>query len=298
LKPSRNVLLPLQSTDEHRASHQTKSQQSDMKQRTVLITGCSDGGIGASLAAEFHRQGCKVFAASRDVGKMASLAEADIERIALDVTSDASIAAALSAVHKATGGSLDVLVNNAGVNHVMPFADSAVADFRRVIDTNVVGVFAVTHAFLPLLVEAGGVVASIGSINEVFCPPYQAAYNASKSAVHAMGNTLRVELAPLGVRFVTVVTGSVKTKLFDNAPSRVPDNSAYAAVAKNIQDRDFLKNAKWMDPAEFSKQVVTDLLKPKPKIVSWVGGMAGIAWVMSWFGWEGMLVSLSAHRKI
>lgn len=160
-----------------------------MSQKTVLITGCSDGGIGAALAAEFHRRGCRVFATARNVDKMQSLRALGIEAVAMDVTSDASIAQAVAEVERATagaGGSLDLLVNNAGVHHFMPFADSKPEDFRRVIDTNITAVFVVTHAFLPLLMRARGVVANIGSVQEVFCLPFQSAYNASKAAVHAV----------------------------------------------------------------------------------------------------------------
>ncbi|CAJ2511982.1 Uu.00g076070.m01.CDS01 [Anthostomella pinea] len=262
-----------------------------MPQKSDLITGCSEGGIGDALAIEFQLQGCRVFATARGTSKMSSLSALGIETLPLDVTSDASIASVASAVQKATGGSLDLLINNAGVNHIMPFADSQVADLRRVIDTNVVGVFAVTHALLPLLIEARGTVATVGSVNEVFCPPYQAAYNASKAAVHAMSRTLRVELAPLGVRFVTLMTGSVHTKLFDNAPTKLPEDSMYCAVADNVENRDFLKQAQWAEPDVFAKQVVSDLLRPKPRLDIWRGGMATVAWVLSSLGWEGMLDS-------
>lgn len=134
--------------------------------------------------------------------------------------------------------------------------------------------------------------ATVGSINEIFCPPYQAAYNASKAAVHAAMRTLRVELAPLGVKFVTLMTGSVRTKLFDNAPTKVPEDSLYSAVAESVENREFLKEARWVEPEVFAQQVVSDLLKPKPKPNIWRGGMTTIAWALSWFGWEGMLVSL------
>ncbi|KAI2640343.1 NAD(P)-binding protein [Hypomontagnella submonticulosa] len=263
-----------------------------MASKSVLITGCSEGGIGAALAAEFQAQGCQVFATARDVHKMKSLSKLGIETLALDVNSDASIAAAFAALQKSTDGSLDYLINNAGVNHVMPFTDAEVGDFRRVINTNVVGVLAATHAFLPLLIQAQGTVATVGSINEIFCPPYQAAYNASKAAVHAAMRTLRVELAPLGVKFVTLMTGSVRTKLFDNAPTKVPEDSLYSAVAESVENREFLKEARWVEPEVFAQQVVSDLLKPKPKPNIWRGGMTTIAWALSWFGWEGMLVSL------
>ncbi|KAI6082324.1 putative short-chain dehydrogenase/reductase [Hypoxylon rubiginosum] len=262
-----------------------------MSPKTVLITGCSEGGIGAALVAEFQSRGCQVFATARDVSKMQSLANLGIETLALDVNSDASIATAFTAVQKATGGSLDYLVNNAGVNHPMPFVDSRVDDMRRIIETNVVAVLAVTHAFLPLLIAARGCVATVGSVNEVYCPPYQVAYNASKAAVHAAMRTLRVELAPLGVRFVTLVTGSVRTRLFDNAPSKVPEGSLYGPVAASIETREFLKEARWMEADVFARKVVGDLLRPKPKLNIWRGGLATITWFLSWLGWEGMLDS-------
>ncbi|KAI1074916.1 NAD(P)-binding protein [Whalleya microplaca] len=263
----------------------------EMPPKSVLITGCSEGGIGAALAAEFRTRGCQVFATARDPNKMQSLQDLGMEIIALDVNSDSSITAAVSAVQKVTDGSLDYLINNAGVNHVMPFTDAKVDDFRRVIETNVVAVLAVTHAFLPLLIRAKGTVAMLGSVNEIFCPPYQAAYNASKAAVHAMARTLRVELAPLGVKFVTLMTGSVRTKLFNNAPTKVPEHSLYRAVAENVENREFLKEARWIEPDVFARRVVDEVLKPRPKLNIWYGGMSTIAWILSWFGWEGMLVS-------
>ena len=285
-------------------------------QKTVLITGCSEGGIGAALAAEFARRGCRVFATARNLDKLEALTKEQhsagggtITPLQLDVTSDPSIAECVAAVDKALTSAagetegLDILVNNAGINYIMPFADASVTDLRRVIDTNVVGAFAVTHGFLPLLVRSskrskgkgggGAVVASVGSVNEIFHPPYQAAYSASKAAVHAMARSLRVELAPLGVRFVTLVTGSVRTRLFDNAPTALPEGSAYAPLKEDIEGRTFLKNAGFIDAEEYAREVVAGLLRDQPKRNIWAGGMSTVAWFLSWLGWEGMMVSLS-----
>jgi len=280
-----------------------------MPQKTVLITGCSEGGIGAALAVEFHSRGHRVFATARDTSKMVSLAALGIETLALDVVSEISISEAAATVREKllsssgntnagtqTSPQLDILINNAGVNHVMPFSDTKVPDLRRVIDTNVVGPLAITQAFLPLLIRESGsqsksTVAMLGSINEVFTPPYQAAYTASKAAVHAAARTLRIELAPLGVQCVTLMTGSVRTKLFDNAPTKVPEDSLYAAVADKIEKREFLKNAQWVDADKFAKQVADDLLKARPKLDIWRGGLATVASWLACFGWEGMMVS-------
>ncbi|KAI1474977.1 putative short-chain dehydrogenase/reductase [Daldinia eschscholtzii] len=267
-----------------------------MSRKTVLITGCSEGGIGAALALEFYARGCQVFATARNVSKMRSLSEKGIKTLPLDVDSDESIADCLAAVQKATDGSLDYLINNAGINHVLPFVDAKIDDLRRVINTNIIGVLAVTHAFLPLLIKAQGTVATVGSVNEVFCPPYQVAYSASKAAVHAISRVLRVELAPLGVKFVTLITGSVKSNLSDNTPSKVPEHSLYRAAASNIENRDFLKGAPSTDTDVFAKEVVRDLLRPKPKLNIWHGGMVNLAWILTWFGWEGILDSTVAKR--
>ncbi|KAI0877587.1 hypothetical protein GGS24DRAFT_105707 [Hypoxylon argillaceum] len=290
-----------------------------MPQQTVLITGCSDGGIGAALAVEFQLRGLRVFATARDPSKMASLAGLGIETLALDVTSEPSIEQAVAIVQAklASGssnersstdseprGRLDFLINNAGVNHVMPLSDTKISDLRRVIDTNLVGSLAVTQAFIPLLmhqkvsdstneraVRRKGTVVMLGSVNEVFSPPYQAAYNASKAAVHAAARSLRIELAPLGIGCVTLMTGSVRTKLFENAPSKVPEQSLYSAVSSRIEGREFLKSAQWVDAGKFAKQVAGDLLKPKPKLDIWRGGLATVAFWLSRLGWEGMLDS-------
>lgn len=190
-----------------------------MPQKSILITGCSDGGIGAALAAEFQLRGLRVFATARDPSKMARLTDLNIETLALDVTSESSIEQAVTIVREKlnnnnnnsnsndapgsgtipkTGKKLDFLINNAGVNHVMPFSDTSISDLRNVINTNLIGSLAVTQAFIPLLMrqratgsknegdQAGrGTVVMLGSVNEVFSPPYQVAYNASKAAVHA-----------------------------------------------------------------------------------------------------------------
>ncbi|KAF2968801.1 hypothetical protein GQX73_g4753 [Xylaria multiplex] len=272
------------------------------------------------MAAEFQLRGLRVFATARDPSKMTSLAALGIETFALDVTSDESIEQAVAIVRErlsdssdasksnarqGTGKRLDLLINNAGVNHVMPFSDTGTADLRRVFNTNVIGSLVVTQAFIPLLmhqrapnsegakgdVKGKSTVVMLGSVNEVFSPPYQAAYNASKAAVHAAARTLRVELAPLGINCVTLITGSVRTKLFENAPSKVPEDSFYSALADRIENRDFLKNAQWVEADEFARQAVDDLLKPKPKLDIWRGGLARVASWLAWLGWEGMLVS-------
>jgi len=260
--------------------------------KTVLITGCGPNGIGSALAKEFHMRGHTVFAAGHtSAGIDPALTTLGCRTLAIDVTSPPSIASAVQAVQEATHGRLDILINNAGCQRVAPFADMPVEAARAMFEVNVLGVWAVTHAFLPMLLAARGVVANLGSINEVFCPPFMAAYNASKAAVEAMGRTLRRELAPLGVRVVVLKTGSVRSRLFDNSKTVMPEGSLYKPLQEWIESRGFLGQARFVEAEVYAKGVADDLLREHPRAVIWRGGLATLAWVLSWAGWETMMDS-------
>lgn len=264
-----------------------------MASKSILITGCSKGGIGDGLAREFKSRGLRVFAAGRDPAKLAHLHDLGITVLVLDVTDSESIATAAETVRQADDGrGLDILINNAGVNHFMPFADCAVEDIRRVFDTNVIGVFAVTQAFLPLLIEAKGTVANIGSVNEVFLPPFQASYNASKAAIAAFSETIRTELLPFGVKVVHIKTGAVSSNIFrsEHPGDKMPSGSMYSPCRSQVEDRAFMEGTKFAKPEEYAKEVANDLLG-KPSPVIWRGPTSGIARLLSYFAWPGMLVS-------
>lgn len=132
---------------------------------SVLVTGCSAGGIGAALCREFQRHGLYVFATARSPSKIGDLAELpNVTILTLDVTSSTSIASAVEAVKKQTGGSLNYLVNNSGSQQVMPILDVDIDQAKKMYDVNVWGVVAVTQAFAPLIIAAKGTIINIGSI--------------------------------------------------------------------------------------------------------------------------------------
>jgi NADP-dependent 3-hydroxy acid dehydrogenase YdfG len=114
-------------------------------QGTVLITGCSDGGIGSALADTFQSRGYYVFATVRDPSKASKLSKLpNVMLMTLDVTDAFQLAAAVQVVQRETGGSLDYLINNAGRNHFMPLLDENIETTKRIFDTNVWGTLAVT----------------------------------------------------------------------------------------------------------------------------------------------------------
>lgn len=163
----------------------------NVPKKTVLITGCSAGGIGWAMAKNFHQRGFYVFATARNPSKTAELADrSDIEVLELDVTIPKNIAQCKEIVAKRTGGSLDVLVNNAGVEFNSPLLDTDIAEAKRLYDVNVWGPLAMVQAFAPLLIEAKGVVFNQSSIDGVLNMVW-----AGKSPLASACNTLSPSLS-------------------------------------------------------------------------------------------------------
>jgi NAD(P)-dependent dehydrogenase (short-subunit alcohol dehydrogenase family) len=199
--------------------------------RVVLVTGCSTG-IGRALARELHARGHRVFASARNRAALDELAAAGIATLALDVNDPASIQAAVDQVI-AAAGRIDVLINNAGVNHFGPLMELPLASLRSVLDTNVVGLAAVTQAVFPHMADRrSGLVINVGSVVGLLATPFAAAYCASKSAVHMLSEVLRMELAPFGIRVVVVQPGGVKSSI---AVSGSRDLERYSQASSRYQ---------------------------------------------------------------
>jgi short-subunit dehydrogenase len=140
----------------------------------VLITGCSDGGIGSALAQSFHKKGLHIFATARNISKMQDLRDLpNITFLELDVTSPESITTASKIVEKQTNGKLDYLINNSGAGFVMPLLDSDLDMGRKMFEVNVWGVVRVTQVFAPLVVNAKGMIVNNVSTAACLGLPYQ-----------------------------------------------------------------------------------------------------------------------------
>jgi NAD(P)-dependent dehydrogenase (short-subunit alcohol dehydrogenase family) len=182
---------------------------------TVLVTGASTG-IGRACALRLATAGWTVLA-----GVRGSEAGESLERVApggrvraltLDVTDPAQIAAAVEQIPE---GGLDGLVNNAGIGVGGPIELIAEEDLRRQFDVNVFAQLAVTRAMLPALRRAGGRIVFMSSIGGRVALPYTAPYGASKHAIEAFGDALRIELHSSGVQVALVEPGSVATPIWE-----------------------------------------------------------------------------------
>lgn len=258
-----------------------------MSKRTVLITGCSDGGLGAALAIAFHEAGLKVFATARNPSKMSQLSSLGIELLTLDVISDSSIAACVSQLSSLNISSLDILVNNAGAQFLMPISDLSIPDAKKIFDVNVWSHLAVTQAFLPLLLRSphGGIIVNQTSIGACLTIPFQSVYNASKAAFAMFSDTLRLELQPFGIKVVDLRTGVVNSNLIGNVQQTqkesdqlLPEGSVYTpakdTVEKALRQEAFVGQG--MPSDKWAREVVGDLMKTKPPAVIWRGKSASL----------------------
>jgi NAD(P)-dependent dehydrogenase (short-subunit alcohol dehydrogenase family) len=197
------------------------------RRRVAVITGCSSG-FGLLSALELAAAGFGVFATMRDTGKRGALDEAAraegvgaaIEVVPLDVTDDASVAAAFDHVDR-EAGPVDVLVSNAGFGLAGFVEDTSVEEFHEQFETNFFGAVRVVKAVLPGMRECrrGRIVlmSSIGVFNAV---PGLSAYNATKAALESFGEALRYECVPDGVFVSIVEPGTYATDIFDRNARR------------------------------------------------------------------------------
>lgn len=270
--------------------------------RTVLITGCSDGGMGAALAKELHEAGLHVYATARDVAKTERLTSLGIETLALDVQSESSIESCVNKISH-----LDILINNAGLLYTMPIADVSILEAKKIFDVNVWGYLAVTQAFLPLLLKSPhAIIVNHTSAGADISIPFQGVYNASKAATSRFSDAMRLELQAVGISVVELRTGGVKTNVVANVQTRQPELPAGSIYTPAKELVETALRYEWfgnmgITAEQWAKEVVADLLKKPPPLVIWRVESAWLARLGSVFpfGWfDGRLKKLTGLDKV
>ena len=220
----------------------------------VLITGCSSG-IGRALADAFKTAGYEVWASARQPDDVAALATAGFKAVLLDVNDGV----ALKALAEQIGG-LDVLINNAGYGAMGPLLDGGTEAMQRQFETNVFSIVGVTQALFPALRRSKGLVVNIGSVSGVLVTPFAGAYCASKAAVHALSDALRMELAPFGVGVMEVQPGAINTSFAKNAGAQaellISEKSPWWPLRDSIRARSQASQDKPTPASHFAAQVL------------------------------------------
>ena len=243
--------------------------------KSVLITGASSG-IGRACALRMDRAGWQVIATVRkqeDARRLQRDASERLQTMLLDVTDSAQIAQTARAVSELVGGvGLHGLVNNAGIagGGLLEYVDPA--DIRRILNVNAVAPVAVSQALIPLLRRAQGCIVMISSEAGFSSTPLASPYSASKFALEALTDGLRLELRPWGINVVSLQPGAIRTAIWEKArtyakralshyPPRAFD--LYGPLIGRMLES--LEQERGIEPAEVAEKVHTVLNMPRPE---------------------------------
>jgi NAD(P)-dependent dehydrogenase (short-subunit alcohol dehydrogenase family) len=248
--------------------------------QTILVTGSSSG-IGRATAIEAARRGHRVFATARDVRSLADLEGGGISALPLDVTDPASISRAVGEVLSRTGR-LDAVVSNAGYAQYGSVEDVLPEDWRRQFEVNVFGGLEVARAVLPpMRKQHHGTIVVVSSLAGKISIPFAGPHCASKHALEAIADALRVEVAPFGIRVVVVEPGPIETRFEDRARREVAPlfsrSTPYSPFYKNAEramETDFKMGIR---PAEVVARVIVQAIESeRPRIRYRVTSLAKI----------------------
>lgn len=203
----------------------------DAVSRAVLVTGCSSG-IGRATAELLADRGWTVYATARKVESIRGLEDGGCRLLALDVTNEESMRAAVATVEEETGA-VGVLVNNAGYSQSGALEELQPDEVRRQFETNVFGLLRMTQLALPGMRRQGyGKVVNVGSMGGRLTFPGGGIYHATKHAVEAISDALRFEVRGFGIDVILLEPGLIKTRFGETAAGSIaaasPPDSPYA----------------------------------------------------------------------
>jgi len=266
--------------------------ENSFNNKTIIITGASTG-IGKACALHLDKTGFKVFAGIRKQNDGDSLKEEVSDKltsIILDVTDIKSIQSAANIIEKESNGELFGLVNNAGIGLSGVVEVTPIEEIRKLMEVNVIGLFAVTQTMLPLLRKSKGRIINIGSTSSFIALPGASVYSASKFAVRAITDSLRRELKHLGVSSILIAPGAVESEIWEKRKEykaelrkRVkPEIAEHYTTLARFGDK-IEQELKKVPAIEVAKAVTKALTSAKPKFYYPVGSDAKGATITSLF---------------
>ena len=241
--------------------------------KTALVTGASSG-IGEETARTLHKLGYTVYAAARRTDRLEQLTPIGIHALAMDVTDDESMTSGIEKIIAKTGG-IDVLVNNAGYGSFGTIEDVSIDEARRQFEVNVFGLARLTQLVLPhMRAQRSGTIINISSMGGRLTTPLGGWYHATKYAVEALSDALRMETAPFGIDVVVIEPGGIRTEWSGIAADHLEETaegSAYAsqikAVANSMRSESTNKRQSPPSVIAYTVEKIVTARKPRTRYV-------------------------------
>jgi NAD(P)-dependent dehydrogenase (short-subunit alcohol dehydrogenase family) len=239
------------------------------KSRTVLVTGTSSG-IGRGLCQALIKRGYKVFGTVRnrkDATELKKEFGENLDALLVDVTDEKQVIKAKERVQNYLNGKpLTALINNAGIATLGPVEFLPTSDFKKQIDTKILGTFLCTKIFLPLLGTDSNLIGNPGRIVNISSilggkigSPFMSGYCASKHAVEAFSESLRRELKPYRIKVIIVAPGSVSTPIWKEVKKQ-KDQNKYHKTKYGISFKKILNSLESFDQNSLSMKQLTSII--------------------------------------
>ncbi len=239
------------------------------KSRTVLVTGTSSG-IGRGLCQALIKKGYKVFGTVRnrkDATELKKEFGENLDALLVDVTDEKQVIKAKERVQNYLNGKpLTALINNAGIATLGPVEFLPTSDFKKQIDTKILGTFLCTKIFLPLLGTDNNLIGNPGRIVNISSilggkigSPFMSGYCASKHAVEAFSESLRRELKPYRIKVIIVAPGSVSTPIWKEVKKQ-KDQNKYHKTKYGISFKKILNSLESFDQNSLSMKQLTSII--------------------------------------
>lgn len=261
----------------------------DNRQKTALVTGASSG-MGKAIAKRLITDGYKVYVAARQVDKMNDLARLGARPLSMDISRDDEIQAAVQTILTEAGG-VDVLVNNAGFGLYGPVEDIGLEEARYQFEVNMFGPARLTQLLLPAMRQKGaGTIVNITSMGGKIYTLLGAWYHATKHALEGWSDSLRLELAPFGIRVVIIEPGLIETGFGDVVADGLLKRSGQGAYAKVTQavaksTREAYRPGRGTDPRVIA-DIVSKAVRARRPRTRYVAGKYAkpMITIRKWFG--------------
>jgi len=250
-----------------------------MDKKIAFITGCSSG-IGKALALALHQRDCRIVATARNLDSISDLKAKGMAVHSLDVTDEEQCRRIVEKVED-DEKKIDILINNAGYGLMGPAIELPGKELARQFETNVIAPMVLTGlAARSMKRNNAGLIVNIGSVSGITATPFSGAYCASKAALHALSDALRMELTPFGIRVMIVQPGAIQSD-FGNTAGKIisrilKKDSWYHPFKAEVEARAKASQKNATPTHEFADQLADQILSDQPRPVVRLGRVSTI----------------------